>query len=218
MKELTTFFTSLHPVQYRNKYEITSHYFGLDYRIATGRDAFTSPLPPPIKQFIMEHGEVIVIPNWFKEQIVGILLRPVSTKTFRYYSDYTIPYGAGINDKPYDQPWVVVESSLDSDFLRQYYPYVIASFGVTVSNFLQDFLFNTSPYIIAGFDNDEAGEQVFKKLCYKYRGRVKKITPPFDNKDFGDTLNHLTTSNITQFELESLIIKTSLQILTGYTC
>jgi hypothetical protein len=163
----------------------------------------------------MEHGEVIALPNIYKTEVIGLLLRPIYTKTFRYFSEHNIPYGAGVNNKPYTKPWVIVESCLDADFLRQFYPYVIATFGVTVSNFLQDFLFNTAPYVIAGFDKDEAGEQAYKKMFYKYKGKVKKIEPPLGNKDFGDTLNHLYTSNTAQFELESLLIQTSLQTIAG---
>lgn len=213
--ELTSFYNTLQDPQYRNKYEISSHYFNLNYKIITGRDSYNSDLPYQIKQFIMEHGEVISLPNIYKTEVIGLLLRPIYTKTFRYFSEYNIPYGAGVNNKPYIKPWVIVESCLDADFLRRFYPYVIATFGVTVSNFLQDFLFNTAPYVIAGFDNDEAGEQAYKKMFYKYKGKVKKIEPPLGNKDFGDTLNHLYTSNTAQFELESLLIQTSLQTITG---
>jgi hypothetical protein len=217
MQDLS-FYHSLPVPQYRNKYEVSSHYFNLDYRLITGQIAYTLPLPAQVKQFIMEYEEVVTMPNRFQDQVIGILLRPIYTKTFRYFSEYKTPYGAGINNKPYTLPWVIVESCLDADFLRQYYPYVIATFGVTVSNFLQEFLFETAPYIIVGFDNDEAGLQAYKKMYYKYKGRVKKIEPPLNNKDFGDTLNHLFTNNLIQFELESLLIKTSLQALTGYQC
>lgn len=212
---LSSFYYSLSDPQYRNKYELASHYFNLGYKVITGRDSYNSNLPYQVKQFIMEHGEVIALPNRYKNKIVGLLLRPIYKKTFRYFSEFTIPYGAGVNNKPYTYPWVIVESCLDSDFLRQFYPYVISTFGVTVSNFLQDFLFSTAPYIIAGFDNDEAGENAYKKMFYKYKGKVRKLIPPLGNKDFGDTLNHLCTSNTTQFELESLLIQTSLQTIAG---
>lgn len=217
MQDLS-FYHTLPLPQYRNKYEVASHYFNLDYRLITGRIAYTLPINAQVKQFIMEYGEVTALPNCFQNHVIGLLLRPIYTKAFRYFSDYKMPYGAGVNNKPYAMPWVIVESCLDSDFLRQYYPYVIATFGVTVSNFLQDFLFGTAPYVIIGFDNDDAGIQAYKKLFYKYKGRVKKLDPPLGNKDFGDTLNYLFRNNLIQFELESLLIKTSLQAMTGYLC
>lgn len=216
--DLNSFYQSLHKPEYRNKYEAASHYFNLDYRIITGRDAFQTELPPQIKQFIMEYGEVLALPNKFEGSIIGFLLRPIDTKSFRYYAESKIPYGAGISEKPYTSPWIIVESCLDSDFLRQYYPYVIATMGVTISRFLLDFLFNTSPYIIAGFDNDTSGNDAFKNLCYKYKGRVKRLLPPLGNKDFGDTLQHLYMQDTQQFDLESMMIQASLSIVKEGLC
>jgi hypothetical protein len=213
MSDLSDFYNALPLPKYRNKYEIASHYYNLNYRLITGKIAYTSPLPDQIKQFVMENDEVIALPNLYQNNPIGLLIRPIYTKTFRYYSTMNIPYGSGINNKPYTSPWVIVESALDSDFLRQFYPYVIATMGVTVSNFIQDFLFQTSPYVIVGFDNDEAGNQAYKKLCYKYKGRVKRLLSPLSNKDFGDTLEHLFKHNISQFELETMMIEASLKTI-----
>lgn len=211
--DLTSIYNTFPQPQYRNKYELASHYYGLNYRIITGQIAYNLDIPPVVKQFIMEHGEVLALPNCFQGSIVGLLLRPIYTKAFRYFSESLIPYGAGINNKPYNSPWVIVESCLDSDYLRQFYPYVIATQGATISNFLLDFLFSTSPYIISGMDNDDAGNEAYRKLYYKYKGRVKKLDPPNNNKDFGDTLDLLLSNNLLDFELESMIISTSIQTL-----
>ena len=200
----------------RNKYEIASNYYNLDYRLITGQIAFTLDLPAQIKQFIMEYGEVIALPNKFQDQVVGILLRPISTKTFRYYSETKIPYGAGVNNKPYTSPWIIVESCLDSDFLRQFYPYVIATMGVTISNFLLDFLFSTSPYIIAGMDNDEAGNTAYKRLFYNHRGRVQKLEPPQGRKDFGEVLDLLFLNDFLNFTVESSMVEASIQSIKGF--
>lgn len=207
---LTEFYNTLPNTLSRNKYEAASNYLNLGYRRITGRLAYNSPMPPSINQFIMEYGEAIALPNIFRGEVVGLLMRPVGKKTFRYYSELNIPYGAGVNNKPYSKPWVIVESCLDADFLRIFYPYVIATFGVTVSNFTQSFLFGTSPYIIAGFDNDEAGEHAYKKMYYKYKGRVQKLLPPYPNKDFGDTLQHLYDLDFSKYDLESSLIRNSL--------
>lgn len=215
MVNLTDFYKSLCTPLYRNKYETASNYLNLGYKIITGKDAYYSPFPSNIKQFIMEHGEVIALPNIFIDKVVGVLLRPIQTKAFRYFSDYNIPYGAGINNKPYLYPWVIVESCLDSDFLRTFYPYVIATLGVSVSNFTQSFLFGTAPYVIVGFDNDEAGIDAFRRMSYKYKGRVKRIIPPFKNKDFGDTLEFLYKNDMIQYNIESMIIKSTLTSMTG---
>ena len=197
----------------RNKYDATTLQYNLDYRIITGRDAYYAPIGDKYKQFIMGHKEVLALPNKYNGCVVGFLLRPYDIKDFRYVSEFSIPYGAGYYDKPYDKPWIIVESCLDADYLRQYYPYVIATLGVTISNALQDFVFNTAPYVYVGFDNDTAGDGGFKKMCFKHKGQVKKLTPPFGNKDFGDTLNHLYNGNMNQFMLEDMYIKTYLQSL-----
>ena len=214
---LTDFYSTLQaPILGRNKYEVSSKVLGFDYRLLNGRQAFNSDLPTQVKQFVMENSEVILLPNKFNNDVIGFLLRSMTKKAFRYYSECPIPYGAGINEKPYNLPWVIVESCLDSDYLRLFYPYVISTLGVTVSNNLLDFLFNTSPYVIVGFDNDDAGINSYKHLFYKYKGRVKKLDIPQGRKDFGDTLQLLCDMDYTQYEIESMIIKQSLTIITGY--
>ena len=211
--DINSIYNTFPKPQYRNKYEVASHYFNLDYRIITGQISYKLDLPPQIKQFIMEYKEVLVLPNRFQDRVVGFLLRPTDTKAFRYFSETQIPYGAGVNNKPYTYPWIIVESCLDSDYLRQFYPYVIATQGATISNFLLDFLFGTSPYIISGMDNDEAGERAYRKLYYTYKGRVRKLEPPNNKKDFGETLDLLLSNNLLDFELESMMINTSIQTL-----
>ena len=211
---ISDFYPTLQDPQYRNKYEVASHYFNLNYKIITGQVSYSLDIPYQVKQFIMEHGEVLALPNIFQNKVIGFLLRPIYTKAFRYYSELPIPYGAGVNEKPYTYPWVIVESCLDSDYLRQFYPYVIATLGATISNFLQDFLFNTAPYIVSGMDNDEAGNNAYRKLCYKYKGRVKKLEAPMNKKDFGETLDCLVTHNFSGFELENLMIKNNIQLIT----
>lgn len=215
MSFIKEFYITLPKPLHRNKYEEASFFLNLDYRLINGQLAYLSPFPDKIKQFIMEYGEVIALPNIFDNDIVGLLLRPIYTKTFRYFSQYTIPYGAGVNNKPYLYPWVIVESCLDADFLRKFYPYVIATLGVTVANFTQEFIFGTSPYVIVGFDNDDAGKDAYRKMSYKYKGRVRRFLPPFNNKDFGDTLDYLCCGNTSQYEIESMLIQSTLSSLVG---
>lgn len=216
--ELTEFFKSLPEVSYRNKYELASHYFNLDYKLLTGKDAYLSDLPISLKQFIIESEEVVVLPNRFKGEIVGFLLRSVYSKGFRYYSESKIPYGAGVNNKPYNLPWVVVESCLDSDFLRRFYPYIISSLGASVSSGLREFIFNTSPYSIIALDNDDSGNNEYSRLYSRYRKKVVKLEPPLGNKDFGDTLENLVKKDFCQFELECSLIEHSIRNLVGEIC
>lgn len=214
---LTQFYNSLpKPFLGRNKYELSSQVLGFDYRLLSGYQVFNSSLPSQIKQFVMEYSEVILLPNKYNGNIIGFLLRAIKTKAFRYYSELPIPYGAGIHNKPYKAPWVIVESCIDSDYLRLFYPYVIATLGVTVSNFTLDFLFNTAPFVIVGFDNDEAGNNAYKRLYYKYKGFVQRLNVPQGRKDFGDILQLLCDNDYTQYEIESMLIKQSLSLSTGY--
>lgn len=208
---LTQFYFSLKPPLNRNKYEVSSNLLHFDYRLIDGYAAISSPLPDYLKRFVIDNKEVIALPNIFHGHIVGLLLRSITVKQFRYYAVTQIPYGSGVNEKPYLKPWVVVESCLDSDFLRTFYPYVIASLGTTLSHSLESFLFNTAPYVIFGFDRDESGDKAYKRIAYKYRNRVLKLDPPIGNKDFGDTLSYLCTGDSTQFDLESAVIQSSLQ-------
>lgn len=212
---LTDFYNTLpKPTLGRNKYEMTAQVLGFNYRLLSGRQVYNSSLPSQIKQFVMENSEVILLPNIYSGNVIGFLLRSISKKAFRYYSEYPIPYGAGVNNKKYNEPWVIVESCLDSDFLRSFYPYVIATLGVTVSNSTLDFLFSTSPFVIVGFDNDDAGNNAYRNLFFKYKGRVKKMEVPLGKKDFGDTLQLLCSMDYTQYDIESLYIKQNLKIIT----
>lgn len=215
MTTLTEFYLSLKdPIYNRNKYETASNALSLGYKIVTGYDVYKSPLSREAQIFVMENKEAILLPNKFNNQVVGYLLRAVYEKRF-IAPKCIIPYGAGINNKPYLYPWIVVESCLDSDFLRNFYPFVISSYGVNVKVSTLDFLYGTAPYVIFGFDNDEAGNNAFKKMKYKYKDKAVQLSVPVGNKDFGDTLQHLQNQNFSQYDLECLFIKNSIQALIG---
>ena len=62
-------------------------------------------------------------------------------------------------------------------------------------------------------DNDEAGNMAYRKLYYKYKGRVKKLEPPNNKKDFGETLDLLLLNDQLNFEFESMLIKMNIQTL-----
>lgn len=128
---LTEFFLSLQNVDRAyNKYATFSLSFNNPYRICTSYDAFRyEKFDNYLKNWLAEQGKVIAMPNMVNGEVTAILFRSITSKIFRYYNECPyIPYGAGVNNKQdYSRPWLIVESALDSDFLRNFYPYVIAT-------------------------------------------------------------------------------------------
>lgn len=218
---LTEFFNSLSAVdQPYNKYCAYSLAFNNPYRIVTGYDAFKyDKFDQYLKNFIIEQGKCVAMPNIVNGEVIAIMFRSLSSKQFRYYNECQyIPYGAGLNDKPYYKPWIIVESALDSDFIRNFYPYVVATNGTTVANNILKFLIGTSSTIYCAFDNDNAGEDAFHRLCMKYSGKefhIKRLKPPMSLdgnllKDFGDVLDCLYKNHIDDYDHYVRVIKGSL--------
>lgn len=223
---LTEYFYSLPAVDKAyNKYAAYSLAFNNPYRIATGIDAFRyDGFDNYLKQFITEQGKCIVMPNIVNGEVTAIMFRSLASKQFRYYNECQyIPYGAGVNEKPFYKPWVIVESALDSDFLRNYYPFVIATNGTTVSNNVISFLKGTCSTLYCAFDNDDAGNKAFSYLCSKHSGdskgfHIKRLRPPlgFDGnylKDYGEIIDCLNENSVEDFDYYVLSIRNSLLYL-----
>lgn len=217
---LTEYFYSLHEVDSKyNKYAAYSLAFNNPYRIATGVDAFRyDKLDGYLKQFIAEQGKCIAMPNIVQDEVTAIMFRSLATKQFRYYNECQyIPYGAGVNEKPYYKPWIIVESVLDSDFLRNFYPFVIATNGTAVSNNVMQFITGTCSTVYCAFDNDKAGDESFHHLCMKYSGsdkdfHIKRLKPPMGLdgkylKDFGEILDCLYKGNLDDYDYYVLALK-----------
>lgn len=219
---LTEYFYSLPSIDKPyNKYASYSLAFNNKYRLASSVDAFRyDKFDLFIKQFIAEQGKCIAMPSFVNKEVVSIMFRSIASKQFRYYTECKyIPYGAGENDKPYYKPWVIVESALDSDFLRNFYPFVIATNGTAVSNNYISFLKGTSSTIYCGFDMDEAGNNAFKYLSSKYSGKekdfhIKRFYTPknFEGKylkDFGEILDYLHLNRLGDYDYYVSSIKNS---------
>lgn len=217
---LTEYFYSLPNIDAAyNKYAAYSLAFNNPYRLVTGVDAFRyDKFDNYLKQFIAEQGKCIAMPNIVNDKVISIMFRSCSDKQFRYYTECQyIPYGAGVNSKQYYQPWVIVESALDSDFLRNFYPFVIATNGTAVSNNIMTFLKGTSSTVYCAFDNDKAGEESFHNLCMKHSGtskdfHIKRMKPPmkFDGtqfKDFGEIIDLLYNKNLDDYNYYLLPLK-----------
>lgn len=210
---LTEFFNSLNQIDKRyNKYATYSLTFGNPYKLASSYDAFKyDKFDLYLKNWIAEQGKCIVMPNLIENEVIGLVFRSIQSKQFRHYTEAKyIPYGAGINKKPYYKPWLIVESALDSDFLRNFYPFVIATNGTAATTHIMSFLQGTCSTLYCGFDSDKAGEDAFHHLCMKYSGRdkefhIKRFKPPtnFSDKplkDFGEVLDLLYNNNIEEYD------------------
>lgn len=223
---LTEYFYSLPQIDKAyNKYAAYSLAFNNPYRLITGYDAYRyDRLDAYFKSFICDNGKCIAMPNLFGDEVVGLVVRAITSKQFRYYNESKyIPYGAGVNEKSFSKPWIIVESALDSDFLRNFYPFVIATNGVAVSYDCMNFLKGTSSTVYCAFDNDTAGNEGFHKLCMKHSGsnkdfHIKRLKPPADLcgtplKDYGDALEFLFKKDIISYDCCSSYIKLSLMNL-----
>lgn len=207
---LTEFFNSLPQIDKPyNKYASYSLAFGNPYRMITCYEAYIyDKFDPYIRQFIIDNGKCIVMPNYFNNEVISLVFRSCCKKEFRYHIEYkNIPYGAGVNDKPFYKPWIIVESALDSDFLRNFYPYVISTNTAAVSSNTMKFLIGTCSTVYCGFDNDETGNKAFYIIRKKYANNdfhIKRFLPlqNFDGtpqKDFGDILELLHKNNIEDY-------------------
>lgn len=222
---LTEYFFSLGNIDKSyNKYAAYSLAFNNPYRLVSSYDAFKyDKFDIHLRQFIAEEGKCIAMPNMLNGEVIGIMFRSVAKKQFRYYTECKhIPYGAGVNNKPYYKPWVIVESALDSDFIRNFYPFVIATNGVSVSNNTMDFIKGTSSTVYCAFDSDKAGIDGFHTLCKKHSGKecfhIKRLAMPMNLdggylKDFGEVLDLLYSHKLEDYNYYVMAIKESLMLL-----
>jgi hypothetical protein len=220
---LTEYFYSLNDIdKLYNKYAAYSLAFNNPYKLVTGQDAFRyDKFDNYLKQYIIDQGKCIAMPNIVNNKVIAILFRSLSSKQFRYYTECQyIPYGAGINKKPFYKPWIIVESALDSDFLRNFYPFVIATNGTSISHNIIEFIKGTCSTLYCAFDNDKAGNTAFYNLSTKYSGsdknfHIKRLRPPMSLdgtylKDFGDILDCLYNKNIDDYDYYVMSLKSML--------
>lgn len=223
---LTEYFYSLpHIDKPYNKYASYSLAFNNPYRLITGYDVYRyDKFDVYFKSFVSDNGKCIVMPNIINGEVIGLVVRAITSKQFRYHSECKyIPYGAGVNSKPFYKPWVIVESALDSDFLRNFYPFVIATNGVSVSVDCMNFLKGTSSTVYCAFDNDTAGNEGFHRICMKHSGsdkdfHIKRLKLPSDLcgtqlKDYGDVLEFLLKNDTLTYDCCVSFIKFSLMNL-----
>lgn len=223
---LTEYFYSLPQIDKPyNKYASYSLAFNNPYRLITGYDVYRYyKFDAYFKSFVSDNGKCIAMPNILNGEVISLVVRSITSKQFRYHNECKyIPYGAGVNSKPFYKPWVIVESALDSDFLRNFYPFVIATNGVSASVDCMNFLKGTSSTVYCAFDNDTAGNEGFHRICMKHSGsdkdfHIKRLKPPSDLcgtqlKDYGDVLEFLFKNDTLTYDCCVSFIKFSLMNL-----
>lgn len=223
---LTEYFYSLPQIDKPyNKYASYSLAFNNPYRLITGYDVYRyDKFDAYFRSFVSDNGKCIVMPNILNGEVIDLVVRAITSKQFRYHTECKyIPYGAGVNSKPFYKPWVIVESALDSDFLRNFYPFVIATNGVSVSVDCMNFLKGTSSTVYCAFDNDTSGHEGFHRVCMKHSGsdkdfHIKRLKPPSDLygtqlKDYGDVLEFLFKNDTLTYDCCVSFIKFSLMNL-----
>lgn len=223
---LTEYFYSLPQIDKPyNKYASYSLAFNNPYRLITGYDVYRyDKFDAYFRSFVSDNGKCIVMPNILNGEVIDLVVRAITSKQFRYHTECKyIPYGAGVNSKPFYKPWVIVESALDSDFLRNFYPFVIATNGVSVSADCMNFLKGTSSTVYCAFDSDTAGNEGFHRICMKHSGsdkdfHIKRLKPPSDLygtqlKDYGDVLEFLFKNDTLTYDCCVSFIKFSLMNL-----
>lgn len=166
----------------------------LGYRILDGQTAYSCDfLPDWFRKFVCSEELVIVMPSRdVDNKIHGVTVRSVFSKSFRAFTPFPyVPYGFLTSDKPYHKPWLLVESAFDSDWLRCFYPYTIASGGVSGMNLeMLTLVSQTAPRCVVAFDNDDAGDTGYSRLNTKMKfsrkpPTVERVYSPY-KKDFGD--------------------------------
>ncbi len=166
----------------------------LGYRSLDAHTAYACEfLPDWFRKFVCAEDLVVVMPSKDSEgKVYGITVRSVFSKSFRSFTPLPfVPYGFFAFEKPYNKPWLLVESAFDSDWLRKLYPYTLATGGVSGMNLeMLTLVSQTSPRCVIAFDNDDAGDTGYSRLQTRMKfsrkpPQVERIHPPY-KKDFGD--------------------------------
>lgn len=189
-----------------NKYIVSCIAFDLPYRISYPSMSYGIPLPSYVRSFISGRP-CVVLPSLCGERIVSLTFRSLLEKEF-CHTRMLLPYGFCVSGKPYSAPWLIVESGLDSDILRKFYPYTTAT-GLSIPLDLEGILFGTSSHVVIGFDNDRRGLWQYHRLRNKFPSLTSRLEVPSGYKDFSDFSELYFTE---PFEFERILSFISLSI------
>lgn len=171
-----------------NKYTYWGYNFEENYRLVnTGvlmRNRLIDEFPEHIARFINEQGQVIFIDN---EN--GAILRSVREKRFLVLGK-PIVYGLSkfSEDFQYGHPIVLVEGTIDRDFMGKIYKNTLGLLTSSVSVLQLELLKQLTNYVIIAYDNDEVGLKSRRSDYKKFieSGFKVKYLNWTQYKDFGD--------------------------------
>lgn len=110
----------------------------------------------------------------------------------------------------YNKPIIITEGVKDALFIKQYYPYTIASLSCKLSESFCRFIASLTTNVLIAFDADTAGENAFKSAAKKFGAvgvNVKRFAPQGGCKDFGEYFKK-DLDNSMKFALNMLLSTT----------
>jgi len=143
------------------------------------RYSLLEQLPPHLLRFINDLGEVILIANPILDEIPQVILRGVSVRDFRVYSQsVSFPYGVGLlsPDFSYGQPILLVEGVLDRDSLLDIFPDTLALLSSSLSLAQIEMLECLTDRVLLLYDNDKSGRDGVKR---DFSRLVKRQIKPY---------------------------------------
>ena len=206
--------------RFKNKYTYLSYKRYPQYRYLTLNDLFKNKItkkdiPSHIFDFIAREGEVLLIANVVSNVVVNVQLRSFKTKTFLAYGSQSyLFYGFGYlspNFK-YGDPVVIVEGTVDADYLRTLYPNVMACMTAGMSSMQLNLLKYLTDYVVLAYDNDDAGRRAVekdKRRLINDKFRVEVLNHP-DVKDPGDVLQLKMDGDDFEYQIKESYYKTYL--------
>lgn len=190
-----------------NKYTYLGHKYKFPhYRLLNLRDLMLSGLhqrlPIRQKQFIEEHGEVLLIANIVAGYIPLIQLRSIKgEKRFEVVGSQTkLFYGQGYLDKNFKYgDWIIIQEGVfDTDIMRGLYPNTLGTMTSKITNSQFELLKLLTNRVILIGDNDKPGRIGTKKNKTKLQENgfeVRLIFQYGDYKDTGEALGDTLLNN-----------------------
>lgn len=184
-----------------NKYLYYMKNFDNKYKLMSAYTILNSvpDLPDFVYQHLMAVGDCILIPNIIDNQIYSITFRAVNNnKRFLKYGEFqALMYNLGNlpEDFTYGTPLLIVEGNLDTDVMKQIYPYTLGALTSTLTRNHIQLLGHLTDKVILAFDNDDAGHQGIKSSINRLPNmKVYEFNYKEDMKDAGDLIDLLIKS------------------------
>ena len=109
-------------------------------------------------------------------------------------------------------PLIIVEGTVDADYLRTLYPNVVACLTAGMSTMQINLIKYLTNHVVLAYDNDEAGKRAIRKDKYRLQDlgiKVDVLNHP-DVKDPGDILQLLMDGEDFEYQIKEAYYKTSI--------